>query len=180
MKLILISILLLLTVLSDDSSIKQIRYEFDLINNSLDSYTKVQNNDVGLLKDTNPATFPFESEEIFRLAIVNMTRFYDQNGIRKAIVTFFGDRQDLISEYYYKNDSLFFVFKTKIDYKSPKWSDNFNKNEKDLIENRYYFSANKLIKWINKDHELVKLNSIHLETEKQIISDSKQYVQVGK
>lgn len=87
-----------------------------------------------IYKDICPNNYSFESEEIFRLAITKMERYYDENILRKAIVKFDRDRQDLVSEYYYKNDSLIFVFKTKIDYNKPKWSEAFHKRRKTYLK----------------------------------------------
>jgi hypothetical protein len=174
MKLILISILLL-TGFSNTDLIEQIRNEYNLINKSLDSYTKVENNDINVYKDLNPDNYSFESEDIYQLAMINLIRFYDNGKIKKAVVKFNGDRQDLISEYYYKNDSLFFVFKTRIDYKNPKWSENFNETDKKVLENRFYFNREKLIKWIDFNKETVDLNAIDSTLTKKILGDSELY-----
>ena len=174
MKLILISILLL-TGFSNTDLIEQIRNEYNLINKSLDSYTKVENNDINVYKDLNPDNYSFESEDIYQLAIINMIRYYDSVEIKKAVVKFDGDRQDLISEYYFKNDSLFFVFKTRIDYKNPKWSDDFNESEKDIIENRFYFNDNKLVKWIDSEKNIVDLTTVEKTISENIICDSELY-----
>ncbi len=174
MKLILISILLF-TGFSGTDLIEQIRNEYNLINKSLDSYTKVESNDINVYKDLNPDNYSFESVEIYRLAIINLITYYDSGEIKKAVVKFDGDRQDLISEYYYKNDSVFFVFKTRIDYKNPKWSDDFNETEKDILENRFYFNDNKLIKWIDSVNNIVDLITVEKTISENIISDAELY-----
>lgn len=174
MKLILISILLL-TGFPDTDLIEQIRNEYNLINKSLDSYSKIENNDINVYKDLNPDNYSFESTDIYQLAIINLIRYYDNGVIKKAVVRFDGDRQDLISEYYFKNDSLFFVFKTRIDYKKPKWSDDFNKLDKDIFENRFYFDGNRLLKWIDSKKNQVDLTSIEKTICESIISDSELY-----
>jgi len=179
MKLILISILLF-TGFSDTDLIEQIRNEYNLINKSFDSYTKVENNDINVYKDLNPDNYSFEGEEIYRIAMINLIRYYDNGEIKKAVVNFNGDRQDLISEYYYKNDSLFFVFKTQLDYKNPKWSKDFNKTDKKVLENRFYFNGEKLIKWIDFNKETVDLTAIDSTLTKKILSDSELYKNIAK
>jgi hypothetical protein len=179
MKLILISILLL-AVFSDTDLIKQIRNESILINKSLDSYTKVENNDINVYKDLNPDDYSFESEDIYRVAMINLIRYFDNGDIKKAVVKFNGDRQDLISEYYYKNGSLFFVFKTQIDYKNPKWTDDFNETDKKVLENRFYFNGEKLIQWIDFNKETVDLTAIDSTLKRKIISDSELYKNIAK
>lgn len=179
MKLILISILFL-TGFSDTDLIEQIRNEYNLINNSLGSYSKIENNDINVYKDLNPDNYSFESEDIYRLAMINLIRYYDNGELKKAVVKFNGDRQNLISEYYYKNDSLFFVFKTELDYKNPKWSEDFNETEKKVLENRFYFNGEKLIKWIDFNKETVGLTAIDSTLTKKIISDSELYKNIAK
>ena len=154
MKPILISIALLVGYPTTDL-IKEIRDEYYLVNKSIHSYSKITNNDINVYKDLNASNYSFESEDIYRLAIINLVRYYDNNKIKKAIVSFNGDRQDLISTYYYKNDSLFFVFKSQVNYTYPKHSDNFDVNDRKVLENRFYFNKNKLIKWIDVNKKTV-------------------------
>ena len=179
MKLILISILFL-TGYQDTDLIEKIRKEYNLINKSLDSYSKIENNDINVFKDLSPDNYSFESTEIYQLAIINLIRYYDSGEIKKAVVKFNGDRQDLISEYYYKNDSLIFVFKTRIDFNKPKWSDDFKPDDKVLIENRYYFNKGTLIKWIDSEKTDVDLKTIDSQLIANLISDSNLYKQVQK
>ena len=179
MKLILISILLL-TGFSSPDLIEQIRNEYDLINKSLGSYSMIESNDINVYKDLNPDHYSFESFEISRLAIISLIRYYDSDEIKKVVVKFEGDRQDLISEYYYKNDSLIFVFKTLNNYKHPKWSDDFNVADKDILENRYYFYENKLIKWIDSNKIDVELSAINSTLTEKTLSDSELYKSITK
>lgn len=179
MKLILVSILLL-NGLSNTNLIKQIRNEYDLINKSLDSYAKIENDDINVYKDLNPDNYSIESVEIYRLAVINMIRYYDKGEIKKIIVKFDGDRQDLMSEYYYINGTMIFAFKTLIDYKKPKWSDDFNESDKDIFENRFYFNDNKLIKWIDSDKNVVDLSAKDSTTVKLLLHDSELYQNYSK
>ena len=160
--------------------IKEIREEYYLINTSIHSYSKVTNNDINVYKDLNPNKYSFESEDIYRLAIINLVRYYDNNQIKKAIVSFNGDREDLISTYYYKNESLFFVFKTKINYTNPKHSENFDENDKEVLEDRFYFNENKLIKWIDSNKETVNLSTIDNNLIKNLLSDAALYKSIVK
>lgn len=179
MKLILM-LIILLAGFSNEDLIKQIRNEYNLINKSIDSYSKIENNDISVYEDLNPDNYSHESVDIYRLAMINLIRYYDNDKIRKAIVSFSGDRQDLISEYYYKNDSLIFVFKTQIDYEKPKWSDDFNESEKEIIKNRFYFNDNNLIKWINSNNRVVDLSIKDGTTVKSILHDSELYQNYSK
>ena len=107
--------------------------------------------------------------------MANLDRFYESKKLKKAVVSFDSEREDQTSEYYYFEDKVFFVFKVRTKYKKSKWSDNFNKNDKEVFENRYYFSDNKLIKWIDSNKSIVNLEKVDKKIEKQIISDSELY-----
>jgi hypothetical protein len=99
--------------------------------------------------------------------------------LRKAVVQFDGGRADLISEYYFWNDTLIFVLKTRTDYEKPKWADDFNATSKTIKENRYYFNKDELIQWIESDKKQVDLSKVDKKIEKEIISDSKLYMHIN-
>lgn len=179
MKLTLIS-LLLLTGFSIADVIEQIRIECNFIDISLETYTMIENNDINVYKDVNPVNYSFESGDIYRLAVINLVRYYNNDEIKKATVKLCGDRQELLSEYYYKNDSLIFVYKTQTHYKKPKWSDDFNESDKDIVENRFYFNDYKLIKWIDSNKNVVDFSSKDSAVVKTILHDSALYQNYSK
>ncbi len=160
----------------DSEEIKIIRERFNNINTSISNFTKKENKDISISKDTNPDNYAFESENIYRLAVTNVNRFYEDATLKKAIVKFEGSQEDLISEYYYWNDKIFFVFKTKINYSKAKWSDHFNESDAKKIESRFYFQNNKLIKWLDHQKAQIDLNSAETKKkEQEILSDSQLY-----
>lgn len=156
--------------------IKDIRKKFSTINESLDKYDRIETNDINVYKDINPEKYSYESVGIYGLAMVNLERYYDEDKLRKAIVTFDAEGSDMISEYYFWDDVIFFVFQTKINYKSAKWAVDFDPNKKKVWENRYYIENGKLIKWINSDKNIVDLSKINNEVESQVISDADLYM----
>ena len=176
-----ILILFLLTVgLSSENLVKQIDNECEIINNSLETFTKVENVDIDVFQDLSKDNYSYESVNIYRVAVINLIRFYDKNAIRKSIVNFDGDRQDLISEYFYKNDSLILVSKTRVDYDKPKWSEGFNEKENKTFENKFYFKNNELINWINSENKTVDLSRVDKMKATRIISDSELYRSIEK
>lgn len=57
--------------------------------------------------------------------------------------------------------------------------DNFVKSSKKIIQNRYYFDNQKMIRWINDEKSQVDSNSKqYKESAKQILSDSKMYLRL--
>jgi hypothetical protein len=160
---------------SESDRIGWIRGEFIRINSSIETFNKISNPDIYLSRDKVSPEFSFEAYDIYGLAMANLDRFYESKKLKKAVVSFDSEREDQTSEYYYFEDKVFFVFKVRTKYKKSKWSDNFNKNDKEVFENRYYFSDNKLIKWIDSNKSIVNLEKVDKKIEKQIISDSELY-----
>ncbi|MDO5986636.1 hypothetical protein Q4Q39_04375 [Flavivirga amylovorans] len=160
----------------DSEAILIIRKRFNDINASISSFTKKESKDISVSKDMNPENYAFESESIYRMAMANLDRFYQGDDLKKSIVSFQGDKADLVSEYYYWNNKLFFVFKTKTVYQNPKWSEDFKESDKEKIENRFYFENDKLIRWIDQDKNQIDLNKEEAKnTEKETLSDSQLY-----
>ena len=50
----------IITGFSNTDLFEQIRIEYNLINKSIDSYTKVENNDINVYKDLNPDNYSYE------------------------------------------------------------------------------------------------------------------------
>ena len=156
--------------------INYIRQRFQEINSNIESFEKVETSDINVYKDLNSENYSYESTQIYRLAIVNMIRYYHNNTLVKAEITFNGDRQNMISDYYFDKDGLFFVFQKRTDFDEPKWSDSFDENHKKEMENRYYFDSNKLIRWINEFGITIERRTKKFEElEKQVLSDSELY-----
>jgi hypothetical protein len=164
---------------SDNKKIDQIRQWYMEINKNRDSFTKVVDNDINVYKDLNPQKYSFESTEIYRLALINLERWFSDRKLVKAIVTFDGDSEDLTSEYYFHDQRLFFVFKKKIEYHKPKWDKKFDPNKKTVLENRFYFDNNKLIRWVDSSKKMRKATDAEFKTiEHQILSDASLYREI--
>lgn len=160
--------------------IKEIRQRYSAVHNSINEYKKLKNNDINVYKDLNPIRYSFESTTVFRLGMIDLERFYDKDNLRKTVVKFEGDRGDLVSEYYYWQDSVFFVFKRRIDYGKPKWSSNIDLNKIEIKEDRYYFHNDSLIRWVDHEGNIVDLKEIDSNIGKQILSDANLYLELKK
>ncbi|GAB5527398.1 MAG: hypothetical protein Roseis2KO_52700 [Roseivirga sp.] len=99
--------------------INYIRQQFQEINSNIESYRKVETPDINVYRDISPDNYSYESSEIYRLAIVNMVRYYQGNVLVKAELTFDGDRQNLSSEYYFDENGLLFAFQQRTDFDEP-------------------------------------------------------------
>jgi hypothetical protein len=164
---------------NNNQKIEQIRSWYNEINKDVNKFSKVVSNDIDVYKDLNPEKYSYESTEIYRLAVVNLERFYSDGKLVKAIAKFEGDREDLTSEYYFHDQLLFFVFKTKIEYDKPKWDQKFDPNKKIISENRFYFDSNKLLNWIDSNKKIKKPTDPEFKTkERQILSDASLYREI--
>lgn len=171
MKIILLTILLF-SNLTNDNSIHQIEQECQNINQSINNYRKVYLPDINVYSDINPKNYSNESIGISGLAIINLTRYYDSSEVKKAVVQFIGDREDLSSEYYFKNNSLMFVLKYRKYYESPKWSENFDTDKYSIKIDKYYFERDSLIHWQGQpiDSSIAEEKLV-----RDILDDSKLY-----
>lgn len=125
-------LLLLIPTLSfaQNDRIDYIRKKFKEINTNIEDYKKVEDQPYGVIKDLSPENYSYESTTIYRIVIINMTRYYKDNILVKAELTFDGDRATLKSEYYYDDKGLLFAFQQHINYDEPKWSDKFDPQKK--------------------------------------------------
>jgi hypothetical protein len=156
--------------------INYIRQQFDEINSNIESYAKVESTDINVYKDINPDNYSYESTEIYRLAVVNMVRYYRDDILVKAELTFDGDRQNLKSEYHFDSDGLLFAFQQQTDFDEPKWPESFDEQKKTVSENRYYFNSNKLMRWIDETGTTNELRTDKLlELERKVLSDAGLY-----
>lgn len=159
-----------------EKTLEQIREWFKEVNANTSQYRKVEYADLKMNKDINAEHYSMEGEDIYRLGNVHMTKFFEDEQLVKIVVDFYGDRQDLTSEYYLKDNNLFFVDKVYTVYKKPKWLDEFNETERSTVKNRFYFKDNQLIRWINPEVRSVgKMDPAYPQHEAKILNDYKLY-----
>ncbi len=79
-----------------------------------------------------------------------------EEAIIKIQSTYYGETGKLVTEYYYNEASLFFVFSSSFDYNVPIYdTESFDLSKSVIIENRYYFKDAKLIKWLDREKKEV-------------------------
>lgn len=180
-KVLMISVLIFLAVFTvqaqhSEKTLEQIRQWFKEVNAKTSQYRKVEYADIQINKDINAERYSMEGEEIYRLGNVHMTKFFEGVQIVKIVVDFYGDRQDLTSEYYFKDNNLFFVDKIWTVYKKPKWLEGFKETERSTVKNRFYFKDDQLIRWINPEVSSVgKMDPAYPKHETKILNDSNLY-----
>jgi len=164
---------------SAEEDLDEIRHWFREVNENISLCRKVEYTDIKVHKDTNPDHYSMEAEKIYRLAEANMIKFIKDQQLVKVILDFNGDREDLTSEYYFKNGNLFFVDKTKTVYHKPKWDEDFSESEKSIAKDRFYIKNNRLIRWINpKGNSVGRTDQSFDQQEAMILNDYKLYTRI--
>ena len=183
-KIFIIAGLILLTASSLYSQslevdIEQIRAWFRDVNSNISTYRKAELTDINISQDANSNLFSKEGEKIYRLGVVNLTKYYDDEQLVKLTVEFDGDREDLTSDYYFKDGHLFFVDKIKTIYHRPKWHDDFNETQKSIGKNRFYIKNNRVIRWSTLEKDNVGIHDpAFVENESMIINDYMLYISI--
>lgn len=162
-----------------EKELDQVRDWFKEVNANISQYRKVEYPDIKVYKEISPEHYSMEGEELYRLAKVDMTKFFEDEQLVKVVLKFYGDREDLTSEYYFKNDDLFFVDKVKTIYHQPKWDDAFKESERSITKNRFYIKDDQLIRWINPDVNSVgKIDPSYGKHQMMLLNDYKLYTSV--
>jgi len=156
--------------LADDSTITQIRKEYQAIQSALPT-----------LKMESLALYGYSTEggeaKVYRDA---------KGNVRLIRVELFEEMGKIFEEYYYQNGSLIFVFYERHDYNVPFYvtpeiakeigsDESFDGRKTKITEDRYYFNSGKMIRWLNDEKKKVDTKSKEFrETEKQIMDFSNE------
>jgi len=148
----------------DDTQILQIRSEYNLIKKM----------EMDLIKD---------STEVEGLSTEGgqIVYFRDQDQVlRIAKVTLYGETGMLTEEYYFTNGELFFIFSAKHTYNAPFYITDqslaaqgiepFDPAKTEIREDRFYFHQHRMIRWLNHQKALVtKTSREFIDQEKEIL-----------
>lgn len=93
--------------------------------------------------------------------------FYDNVGLRKSVLTFYGEMGKKVDEYYFKEGKLIFLFTQESHYNQPIYIEDGFKIER-TEENRYYFCDERLVRWIDAEK---KMRDIYADESKSISSE---------
>jgi hypothetical protein len=107
-------------------------------------------------------------------------KYKDHNNLRLLTIDNYGESGKLYEEYYFKNNSLIFVYSESHNYNAPYYltfekakeldSEPFDPNKTIVTKNRYYFNNNEMILWLDNDMKTItKANIKFKEKEFNII-----------
>ncbi len=163
-KLWIIGILTCASSLYANDLILQIRNEYNLIQTNLPSYS---------LETMDLYKYSSDGE------ILHIAR--DEKGeIRRLSLDLYGETGKRKYEFYLKEDSLFFAYVEDYEYNVPYYVDStlalelgsepFNPEKTTVLEDRYYFHDDSLIKWIDsKSITRVRASEEFEQAEKRIL-----------
>lgn len=81
----------------------------------------------------------------------------------------YGNKTKVVTEYYFKDNQVYFVFQVTSKYTSA--------NKTSQEENRYYFLHNKLVRWLDKNKSKVTLKKQTEKKEKELLQQSYYLIQ---
>lgn len=158
----------------------QIRKWFRAINANINQFKMVELLDVEISRDTTSEKYSVEGGETYRPAAARITKFFNGDELVKLIITFDGDREAVVSAYYFREGDLFLVDKSKTIYHRPKWHHEFDASKKAIAKNRFYVKDSSLLKWVDSD--LLSIGKTHpdfSEQESIIINDASVYLAIS-
>ena len=82
-----------------------------------------------------------------------LTGYYEKDSLRKIEAIYLGEMGKSITEYYFRNNKLFFIFNTDSLYDKPFYITGHKVNS--IEESKYYFLNDTLIRWLDKDKCIV-------------------------
>ena len=140
----------------EKDSLSSIRQRYTSINKSLAKYKVVKKELSG---------FSTEGGELIA--------YFDGPAIVKIAASYQGETGSSFEEFYYWKGKLIFVFRKQDTYDEP-----LSGKVVKTRENRFYFSNDKLIRWINENAKQVAPgNSKYLATQTHYLSSSKRFTE---
>lgn len=118
--------------------------------------------------NNDSARYRKEKKEVFDQSSEggNVVKYYDDKTLRKIVLTLFGESGKLMSEYYFMNQEVIFVYDKETIYTSPIYLGKIEVESRE--ENKFYFKNEKLIRWVDNKAKVVDL-MLYPEKEKEIL-----------
>ena len=101
--------------------------------------------------------------------------YYNHDKLEKIVVRKFGESGQYLAEYYLLNNKLSFVFEKNLKYNVPYYLKEFNYDDSEIIEDRYYYSNNKLINYKSNQDDGAPFSDIFIKSEeKRVLKEFNQ------
>ena len=96
----------------------------------------------------------------------------------------------MIEEYYFDEAGLIFVFEQEYRYNRPIYWDAerakengdeevFDINKSVIIENRYYFNGDEMVRWLDRDYEQVPHSQERFDlAKKEVLAEAQRFIQL--
>jgi len=106
--------------------------------------------------------------------------YFDGKTLKKMDVSLLGETGKNFYSFYYSDDKLIFALFTRHQYNAPFYFDKkmakeygvdefFDESKTEILENRYYFKKNTLLRWVNSKGEIENNTADEFEIEAQNI-----------
>jgi hypothetical protein len=135
-----------------EDPIQSIKQHYAQINGSVPRYKKIKKELSG---------FSAEGGELLA--------YFHGPSIMKMVATYFGESGKAAEEYYFWDGKLIFVLRTDFRYDKP-----LSGKVASKTENRFYFSDDKLIQWIDENGKQVTPDTEFQTKRKEYLESSKQ------
>ena len=101
--------------------------------------------------------------------------YYNNDKLEKIVVRKFGESGQYLAEYYLLKAKLSFVFEKDLKYNVPYYLKEFNYDDSEIIEDRFYYLNNKLITYkSNQDEGAPFSDSFIKNEEKRVLKEFNQ------
>ena len=101
--------------------------------------------------------------------------YYNNDKLEKIVVRKFGESGQYLAEYYLLKAKLSFVFEKDLKYNVPYYLKEFNYDDSEIIEDRFYYLNNKLITYkSNQDDGAPFSDSFIKNEEKRVLKEFNQ------
>jgi hypothetical protein len=100
---------------------------------------------------------------------------------RRIDATYYGHMGMSESEYYYFKGEVYFLYLKRYIYNMPPTESGYDSNKTIIEESRYYYSNNKMIRWIKPDGKYTNLESkIFTEEERKRSAEAARLLEMTK
>jgi hypothetical protein len=97
--------------------------------------------------------------------------YFDGPAIVKITATYYGEGGRADEEYYYQDGKLIFIYRKDSTYSRP-----LSGKVIKIIENRFYFQNDRLIRWLNETGKAVSADDEYVKQQSEYLATSNQFL----